>query len=126
MKKILLTALLIASIFAGRSQSLSFSGNFSNNKLQLNWSTSLNESTDRFEVEKSYDGINFTSSALVFTSEKKGPEDYMFSEKISASGPLYYRLKIISYEKTIRFSKVIYFPIIIDEKKAQKANVTVL
>jgi len=121
MKKIIITALLIVAFFAGRSQSISFSGSFSNHKLQFAWSTDLNELTDRFEVEKSYDGINFITAALVFTSEKKGPEDYKFYENVSLNRTVYYRIKIFNYDKTVKFSKVILFPVSIDEKKgAQK------
>ena len=116
MKKIILTCILITALLAGRSQSISFTGNFSNNKLQLNWSTDSNELTDRFEVEKSYNGSSFTTAALVFTSEKKGPEDYKFYEKMSPNGKIYYRIKIYGYDKTVKFSKVISFALSAEEK----------
>jgi hypothetical protein len=120
MKKIILTCILITAVLAGRSQSISFTGNFSNNKLLLNWSTDSNELTDRFEVEKSYNGLNFSTAALIFTSEKKGPEEYKFHEKLSSSGKIYYRIKIYGYDKTVKFSKVISFSI--EEKGVQTIN----
>jgi len=46
----------------------SFSGNLNSNKVTLNWAVALNETTDRFEVERSIDGVNFTTAALVFTN----------------------------------------------------------
>jgi hypothetical protein len=121
MKKILLTSFLIAAFIAGRSQSISFSGNISNNKLKLNWSTDSNELADRFEVEKSSNGTSFTTAALVFTSEKKGPEDYKFYENIPSGGTVYYRIKIYGYDKTIKFSKVISFSLNLEEKGMQKS-----
>ena len=97
-------------------------GHSANNKLQLNWSTDSNELTDRFEVEKSFNGSSFTTAALVFTSEKKGPEDYKFYEKIPSNGMIYYRIKIYGYDKTVKFSKVILFTLSAEEKEVQKIN----
>jgi len=120
MKKIILTCILITAILAGRSQSISLTGIFSNNKLQLNWSTDSNELTDRFEVEKSYNGSSFITAALVFTSEKKGPEDYKFHENMSPRGTVYYRIKVYGYDKTVKFSKVISFSTSAEDKWGQK------
>jgi len=89
---------------------LSFSGTLENNKVLLNWAISSNETTDRFEVERSTDNLNFNTAALVFTSEKSGNESYKYFESPSFNGKIYYRLKIyegqaVSYSKVITFAK---------------------
>ena len=86
-----------------------FSGNLSSNKVILNWAVTLNETTDRFEVERSIDGVNFTTAALVFTSEKSGAESYSIHENIILSGKVYYRLKIYDNRQSVRYSKILLF-----------------
>jgi hypothetical protein len=36
--------------------------------------------SDRFEIEKSYDGKTFTSTGLMLSTTKTGSETYSFSE----------------------------------------------
>ena len=110
MKSVLLTIILFVAAIACRAQSVNISGTVNDKKLHLKWSIDSNELTDRFEVEKSYDGINFTTAALVFTSEKKGSEEYKFYEAAPPAGTIYYRLKIWNYNNGIIFSKVLSFP----------------
>jgi hypothetical protein len=86
---------------------LSFSGNLNNNKVVLSWSIASNETTDRFDVERSVDGLNFTTAALVFTSEKSGTESYKFYENIPVTGKIYYRLKMYDKNQTFSYSKII-------------------
>jgi len=86
-----------------------FSGNLNSNKATLNWALASNETTDRFEVERSYDGINFTTVALVFTSERSGAESYGFHENINWGGNAYYRLKRYDNSQTVSYSKIIVF-----------------
>jgi hypothetical protein len=86
---------------------ISFQGNLNNNKLSLQWVIDRNETADRFDVERSTDGINFTMAALVFTSEKMGSENYMFYEYLNNTNKIYYRLKMYDKSKTINYSKII-------------------
>jgi len=108
---------LIAASWSCKAQSITFSATYSNNKLLFNWSTDANEMTDRFEVEKSSDGVNFKTAALVFTSEKKGLEDYKYYEMVSLNETVYYRLKIYGLNNKITYSKLLSFPVTTREKK---------
>jgi len=86
---------------------LSFEADLHNNKVILQWAVKENEIADRFEVEKSVDGKRFDLTALVFTSEKSGEENYMFYENKTNSSKIYYRIKIYDKTKAINYSKVL-------------------
>jgi hypothetical protein len=86
---------------------ISFQGNINNDKISLQWTIDENETADRFELEKSSDGENFSIAALVFTSEKAGEENYMFYERPKKINTVYYRLKIYTKSQDINYSKVL-------------------
>ena len=119
MKKILLVLTAILVFVAGKSQvSLdasssvkltNFSANLNNNKATLNWGIASNETTDRFEVERSNDGVNFITAALVFTSDKSSAASYSFHENIVFSGKVYYRLKMYDTNQSVSYSKTLLF-----------------
>lgn len=89
---------------------ISFQGNITpNNKSQLNWRLGNNELVGQFEVERSYDGKEFSTVALVFTSEKTGIEDYMFYETIPTYEKVMYRLKITSKTNEVSYSRILIF-----------------
>jgi hypothetical protein len=88
---------------------ISFKGNLNNNKVFLQWVIDKNETADRFDVERSVDGINFTMAALVFTSEKTGSESYVFYEYLNNTNKIYYRLKMYDKSKAINYSKILVF-----------------
>ena len=89
---------------------INFQGNInSSNKSLLQWRVGNNEMINRFEVERSYDGKEFKTAALVFTTENKGLQDYMFYETLPVFEKVMYRLKIISKNNEISYSKIITF-----------------
>jgi hypothetical protein len=94
-----------------------FQGNLNSNKVTLQWIVGQNETAERFEVERSFDGINFTTAALVFTTGKTGSENYMFYENLTNSGKVYYRLKMYDKSQAINYSKILAF-----QTTASKSN----
>jgi hypothetical protein len=68
-----------------------------------------NEMINQFEVERSYDGKEFKTAALVFTSEKKGTEDYMFYETLNSFEKVMYRIKITSKSNEVSYSRILTF-----------------
>ena len=89
-------------------QLTSFVGSLNNNKISLQWNVAENEDADHFEVEKSDDGQDFMTAAVVMTSTKPGSESYSLNE-IMKSEKIYYRLKIFDNNKTVTFSKTLVF-----------------
>jgi hypothetical protein len=88
----------------------SFQGNVNaNNKTKLQWRVGSNEVINQFEVERSYDGKEFRTVGLVFTSETKGVEDYMFYETIPTFEKVMYRLKITSKSNEVSYSRILTF-----------------
>jgi len=87
----------------------SFQGNSNNNKVSLLWSVENNETVALFEVQKSFDGKEFKAAALVFTSEKKGTEDYMFYETLPVFEKVMYRLKITGKTNEVSYSRILSF-----------------
>ena len=91
-------------------QLINFQGNVNkSNKVSLQWKVGGNETINQFEVERSYDGIDFKTIALVFTTEKNGIEDYMFYETINNFDKVMYRLKMIDKKNDVSYSKVLVF-----------------
>jgi hypothetical protein len=87
-----------------------FQGNINkNNKVTLQWRVENNETTDQFEVQRSYNGIEFNTIGLVFASEKNGIEDYMLYETITSFDKVMYRLKMIDKQNGVTYSKILVF-----------------
>lgn len=89
---------------------LKFQGNLNkNNKVTLNWTVADNETVNSFEVQRSYNGRDFATIGIVFASEKRGTENYMFYETVTNSDRIMYRLKMIDKGNDIDYSKILVF-----------------
>jgi len=91
-------------------QLINFQGNVNkDNKVTLQWKVGNNETIDQFEVQRSYDGKEFKTIGLVFTSEKSGTENYLFYETINSYDKVMYRLKMTDKEGGITYSRILVF-----------------
>jgi hypothetical protein len=88
-------------------------------QVSLTWSLAENELLNMVEVQRSTDGVNFTTAGSVFASEKIGTETYVFKENIKSSDRLMYRLKMIEKSSKIAYSKTLSF----DSKNNDQKNV---
>jgi len=89
---------------------ISFQGNMNkNNKVTLNWTVADNEIANNFEVERSFNGRDFTTVGVVFASEKMGTENYMFYETTTGSDKVMYRLKMIDKNHEVDYSRILIF-----------------
>ena len=89
---------------------ISFQGNMNkNNKVTLNWTVADNETANGFEIERSFNGRDFTTVALVFASEKMGTENYMYYETTSGTDKVMYRLKMIDKNREVDYSRILIF-----------------
>ena len=86
-----------------------FFGSMSDNKLTLRWNVADNKSVNLFEVQKSYDGKNFITAGLLFSSEKDGNETYFFPEILTGQEKIFYCLKMIDNHQRVKYSKVLSF-----------------
>jgi Secretion system C-terminal sorting domain len=89
---------------------ISFQGNMNkNNKVTLNWAVADNETANSFEVERSFNGRDFTTVGVVFASEKMGTENYMFYETTTGTDKVMYRLKMIDKNREVDYSRILIF-----------------
>lgn len=89
---------------------ISFQGNMNkNNKVTLNWTVADNEIANNFEVERSFNGRDFTTVGVVFASEKMGTENYMFYETTTGTDKVMYRLKMIDKNREVNYSRILIF-----------------
>ena len=86
---------------------ISFSGNRSTSVTQLKWVTANEETGDRFEVERSTDGLHFETISNLNANGGLNNE-YAFTDNFSASN-IYYRIKITSSTGHSFYSRVIVF-----------------
>lgn len=88
---------------------ISFQGTQNKNEIRLNWTVEENESLDHFEVEKSINGADFISAGLIFTSGQAGKMNYSFTEKVTTTGSITYRLRIVDRGHQSGYSKSLVF-----------------
>jgi hypothetical protein len=91
-----------------------FKGQLINDQAQLNW-TSVNEiELSHYDLEKSYDGINFFKTTQV-AAKNLANATYHFIDPEKITGMVYYRLRIngrndkFKYSQVIMVSKIIYY-----------------
>ena len=102
---------------------ISFQGNINkNNNVSLEWKVAKNETADQFEIQRSYDGNEFKTIGVVFASEKKDREDYIFYETINSFGKAMYRLKMIDKDNRVTYSKILVF----QTKDATTSNIKIV
>lgn len=91
-------------------QLLQFSGTLSGNNNLLQWTTTSEERTAFFAIQRSIDGINFTTIAQVAASgTTTGNKNYKYADDVSHIGQpvYYYRLKITDDNGQFTYSAII-------------------
>src|SRR5829696_228036 len=87
---------------------VSFRGSLNKNTVQLQWLVAENETAKSFEVQKSTNGVNFSSVAVLSANTKAGDATYSFSET-TTSEKLMYRLKMYDVDSKAEYSKTLVF-----------------
>ncbi len=85
---------------------LSFTALRISNKVnQLNWSTSQEQNTSHFILERSTDGRNFTTIGQVTAAGNSSvQQNYAYTDNSPAIGINYYRLKMVDKDNSSRYS----------------------
>jgi len=87
---------------------INFTGNLENNHAVLNWSTSTEQNSSGFEVQRSNDGINFTDIGFVNgAGNSTTVQQYSFTDNQSAAAINYYRLKLLDKNGQYKLSDAV-------------------
>jgi len=87
---------------------LSFSGAENGNIIELNWVTATEINNDYFEIQRSIDGISFSTIGVVAgNGTTMLPSNYSYVDINPANGTNYYRLKQVDYDGAIEYHNVI-------------------
>jgi len=87
---------------------LNFEGQLRNERVSLGWSTSSEENSMQFDIERSYDGMQFIKvSSIAAQGNSSVVTHYSFSDPDDAHENNYYRLRQIDLDGKYEFSKVI-------------------
>ena len=91
---------------------ISFSVQYINNSTRLQWQTSSEQNTSHFSIERSSDGINFSSIGNVNAAGNSSIlKNYEFNDPQSNKGLNYYRLKMVDVDGKYIYSKVLVIKI---------------
>ncbi|HUC83214.1 MAG TPA: T9SS type A sorting domain-containing protein [Flavisolibacter sp.] len=84
-----------------------FQGLLSGDRVQLLWTVAENENNQFFEIERSTDGQEFQSAAIIKATGRVAVENYNYGEALQ--GNAYYRLKLVSKSGIRMYSNVLFF-----------------
>jgi hypothetical protein len=88
------------------------SATYINNAVAIKWISNFEVNSDRFEIERSTDGINFkTIGSVAAQGNSTIKHDYSFTDEVrnstSSKNDLYYRLKLVDKDTKSTYSKVL-------------------
>ncbi|MFC0774109.1 PQQ-dependent sugar dehydrogenase [Terrimonas alba] len=73
----------------------------------VQWTTELESNIEYFEVERSYDGVNFRPINRQEARNIAGTSNYSYPDNDITPGLIYYRLKIVEHGSIIRYSVIV-------------------
>lgn len=86
---------------------ISFSAAAEEQNVRLNWNTSSETNSDRFEIQRSRDGKNWAALASVEAKgESVANQAYTYLDQQAKPGNNFYRLKMIDRDGTFAFSSI--------------------
>lgn len=85
----------------------SFSVTQKNSVNLVKWTTELESNIEYFEVERGYNGVNFYPIDKQDARNIPGTSNYDFSDNSFSPGTVYYRLKMVERDNTIRYSVIV-------------------
>lgn len=87
---------------------VSFNGRKDNTNVNLNWKVSFEYNNNRYEIEASKDGNNFTKIGSVPSrGNSTTDQEYGFTDNLPATGVNYYRLKQVDHDGKSSYSRTI-------------------
>ncbi len=91
------------------SKLTAFNGNYKNGTVALSWTVSNNQETNSFVIERSTDGVNFSTTGELSSLKKQSMASYAFNDNVGEFNTpvLYYRLKMINTQGYPVYSKII-------------------
>jgi Secretion system C-terminal sorting domain len=106
---------------------VSFDGTVSGNGVTCKWTTEEEINNDRYELERSFDGINFNTIAIVFGegTEKTVRNSYKYTDKASSlqnRNVVYYRVKQIDNNGKFSYTNTISVKLGATESKSIQAS----
>ena len=76
-------------------------------RTQLTWSVNNNEMTGQLELEKSVNGKDFKTIAIIFTTDEAGTAEYAYRDKEVAASTIY-RIRIIQKNGQSGYSTAVH------------------
>lgn len=95
---------------------LRFTGRRQGGDIALNWRTTNEVNTSRFEIQRSDDGISYSVIGTVASFNRPGDHDYALIDPRVAPGVHFYRLRMIDADGRFTYSAIVR--IVIDDDKA--------
>jgi hypothetical protein len=86
---------------------VAFTGTRDHNTVGLNWKTTGETNMDHYNVERSADGMNFTSIGSVPSHSGNSNNEYVYTDDKPFQPVSYYRLKMTGIDGNAQYSKVI-------------------
>ena len=77
------------------------------NNVNVKWTSSAQVNLDRFEVEKSNDGVTFSKAATVQSKQSSLDVNYSWLDEQPLQGANYYRLKMVDNNGNFSYSEVV-------------------
>jgi len=74
--------------------------------VRLSWATASEVQSDRFEVERSFDGRSFEKLATVASRNSASGGTYSYTDQQPGEGTMYYRLRVVDLDRTSTYSSV--------------------
>ena len=87
---------------------IAFNGKVNNNKATLSWTTSSdNDEQVYFDLEKSYNGINFTTIGTLVGNNSSGPNYYSYTDPDNIDKKVFYRIKMLGPDGRGTYSRIL-------------------
>jgi len=92
---------------------MSFEGRVVDCKVMINWEVAMEESFDRYELERSKDGVQYEMITRIYGSNDQNLSYQYFDEDASTKN--YYRLKMIDLDESFEYADVVFVDASCDE-----------
>ncbi len=94
-----------------------FRGKEEDDKVILRWRTTSENNTDRFEIERSPNGTNFSKIASVAAAGNSNiSRYYQYADKQAIMGENYYRLKMVDSDNRFTYSNIIMIDLTVNKR----------